>query len=232
MDELIRQLSAAPDAATAPTLVQVLLAIALSFGLSLVVAYTYRITHTGPSYSQASVHTMVLMAAVTSVIMLIIGSNIARAFSLVGALSVIRFRSAIKDPRDVAFLYFAMAIGMGAGTRFYGAAVVLTFAVCGIAFFLHRFDVGAKPMNEALLRLIVAEGSDVEAVLGAALQGQVDRFVLLGATVVAAGKVELTYAIELAAGASDPALLAAVGGIEGVERPEVLRGLHGVHVNA
>ena len=64
------------------------------------------------------------MGMVVSIIMLIVGANIARAFSLVGALSIIRFRNAIKETRDVGFVFFAMAIGMATGTKFYLLAIV------------------------------------------------------------------------------------------------------------
>ena len=77
-----------------------LLAMVTAALLSFVLSAVYRHTHRGTSYSQSLLVTMVLMAVATSVVMLIIGSNIARAFSLVGALSIIRFRTAVKDPKD------------------------------------------------------------------------------------------------------------------------------------
>ena len=95
------------------TVQDVLLITVLSFVLSLVIGYIYQITYRGSSYSQAYVHTLVIMSMVVAVIMLVIGSNIARAFSLVGALSIIRFRNAMKETRDVGFIFFAMAIGFG-----------------------------------------------------------------------------------------------------------------------
>ncbi len=87
--------------------------------LTFVLAHVYRQTHRGTSYSQSFLVTMFLMAVTTSVVMLIIGSNIARAFSLVGALSIIRFRTAVKDSRDTGYLFAAMVVGMGCGTQFY-----------------------------------------------------------------------------------------------------------------
>lgn len=71
-------------------------------------------------------HTLVMCGMIIGAVMLIIGSNVARAFSLVGALSIIRFRNAVKDPRDVAFIFLAMAIGMACGTGFYLIGVTLT----------------------------------------------------------------------------------------------------------
>ena len=83
-----------------PSFSGVLVALVLSFFLSMCLAYVYKATHRGLSYSVSFVHTMIIMGTTVSVIMEVIGSDIARAFSLVGALSIIRFRTAIKDARD------------------------------------------------------------------------------------------------------------------------------------
>jgi len=123
MDEMIRELERLGDVSSAFTVMDIALVLLLSFGLSLVVAWAYRFTHRGVSYSQSYVHTLVIMGTVIALIMLIIGSNIARAFALVGALSIIRFRNAMKETRDVGFIFLVMAIGMAVGTKFYLLAV-------------------------------------------------------------------------------------------------------------
>ena len=84
--------------------------ITLSFLLSLVIAWVYKYTYKGVSYTQSYVHTLIMISMIVAVIMLIVGSNIARAFSLVGALSIIRFRNAVKDTRDVGYIFFTMAL--------------------------------------------------------------------------------------------------------------------------
>jgi len=76
-----------------------------AFLLTALVGLVYRITHRGVSYSQSYVQTLVLMGVVVALIMMIVGSNIARAFSLVGALSIIRFRNAVKETRDVGYIF-------------------------------------------------------------------------------------------------------------------------------
>src|SRR5689334_24658379 len=124
MDELIKEMERFKDLTSAFTLTDVAIVLALSGLLSLLTAGIYRFTHRGTSYSQSFAQTLVMMGMVTALIMLIIGSNIARAFSLVGALSVIRFRNAVKETRDVGFMFFVMAIGMACGTRFYLLATI------------------------------------------------------------------------------------------------------------
>ena len=112
----------------------------LAFVLCALVGLVYQRTHRGISYSQSYVQTLVLMGMLTSLVMLVIGSNIARAFSLVGALSIVRFRNAVKETRDVGFIFFAMAIGMATGTRFYVLAAVATVAIGGVVMIMHRFE--------------------------------------------------------------------------------------------
>ena len=114
LDKLLQ--TAEPDMFSAPDL---MLAMCVSALLAYVLAHVYRHTHRGTSYSQSFLVTLFIMSVATAVVMLIIGSNIARAFSLVGALSVIRFRTAVKDARDTGYLFAAMIAGMGCGTQFY-----------------------------------------------------------------------------------------------------------------
>ena len=124
MDELIRDLEQFGDLTGAFTLMDVAIVLFLSFALSVFVGYVYRYTHKGVSYSQSYVHTLVIMGCVIAVIMLIIGSNIARAFALVGALSIVRFRNAMKETRDIGFIFMAMAIGISILSPFmWGAAI-------------------------------------------------------------------------------------------------------------
>ena len=111
------------------TIWDIVIVLCLSFSLSLIIGKVYQVTHKGISYSQGNVQTYVLMAVVVAVIMLVIGSNIARAFSLVGALSIVRFRNAVKESRDVGFVFWAMAVGMACGTRFYLMAVFATIVI-------------------------------------------------------------------------------------------------------
>ena len=101
----------------------IIVSLSLSFVLSAIIGWVYRYTHKNVSYSQSYVQTLVMVGMVISLIMLVVGSNIARAFALVGALSVVRFRNAIKETRDVGFIFLVMAIGMTTGCRTSGFSV-------------------------------------------------------------------------------------------------------------
>ena len=135
------------------TFSDIAMAMVMSALLTFVLAHVYRQTHRGTSYSQSFLATMFLMAVTTSVVMLIIGSNIARAFSLVGALSIIRFRTAVKDSRDTGYLFAAMVVGMGCGTQFYLASISMTAFVSGLMLLLYVSDYGIKRKIESIVRV-------------------------------------------------------------------------------
>lgn len=195
MDELIKQMSLSGDAFSAFTVWDALFAMMLSFGLSLVIAYMYRVTHKGVSYSQSFVHNLVIMSVVVAVVMLIIGSNIARAFSLVGALSIIRFRNAVKDSRDVGFLFLVMAIGMACGTRFYTLAIEFTFLMVMIIYFLNRFNIGAKHVSETLLKIQLSESIDYHKAFDKVFHKFLEEETLLSVDSVGKDLLELVYVI-------------------------------------
>ncbi len=151
------------------TFTDISMSMVMSTLLTFVIAHVYRQTHRGTSYSQSFLVTMFLMAITTSVVMLIIGSNIARAFSLVGALSIIRFRTAVKDSRDTGYLFASMVVGMGCGTQFYLASISLTAFVSALMLVLYVTDYGIKRKLESIVRITYTTangaGDGIESVL-------------------------------------------------------------------
>jgi uncharacterized membrane protein YhiD involved in acid resistance len=131
----------------------IVLSLLLSFLLTAFIGWVYKTTHKGTSYTQSYVQTLVMMGTITSLIMLVVGSNIARAFSLVGALSIIRFRNAVKETRDVGFIFFAMAIGMATGTKFYLLAIIATVVIGLMVLIMNRFDWYAREVTSQLLKI-------------------------------------------------------------------------------
>ena len=151
MDELMRELNQFSDLSGTFTMLDVGIMFGLSFVLTVILATVYRWTHRGVSYSQSFVHTLIIMGMTVAFIMMIIGSNLARAFTLVGALSIIRFRSAVKETRDLAFVFMAMAIGMACGTRFYLLAVFATCCMTCVVMLLSKLNLFAKVIRERIL---------------------------------------------------------------------------------
>lgn len=124
----------------------------LAFVLGMIISYLYRMTHKGLSYSQSFVLTIIFITLITSSVIMVIGNNLARAFALVGALSIIRFRTVVKDTKDTSFVFLALAIGMASGTGSYFIAIYTTFFVCLIIWILHKFNYGILGGNEFILR--------------------------------------------------------------------------------
>lgn len=213
MDEFIRRITDGPLMDGGFGVWETLIALSLSFVLNLLLAYFYRQTHRGLSYSVSFVHAMILMGVTISIIMLIIGSNIARAFTLVGALSIIRFRNAVKDSRDVAFIFVAMAIGMGVGTGFYSTAVIFTLFACGMIYILSRFDVGATTRRDILLKVNLPDRLDYHTVFDDVFYQFLRDSSLLSVETIRDDVVELVYSIELKRAADESRFLEALRGV-------------------
>ena len=228
MNEFLRQ--AAPTGNTFG-LIEVFVALGLSSALLLVLAYFYRQSHRGLSYSASFVHAMVLLGITVSMIMLIIGSNIARAFTLVGALSIIRFRNPVKDSRDVAFIFIAMAIGMSVGTGFYLAAVVFTLFACFMAYALTRFDIGSASRREQLLKLNVPASLQYQTAFSDLFYRSLREHALLSVETMRDGALlELVYSIELKDGVSDATFLNELRTITGGGKVTLLTGQGNIDV--
>lgn len=187
------------------TVVDIFTILILSTALCLIAALTYKYTHEGISYSPSFVHTTIMFGVIVSAIMLIIGSNIARAFALVGTLSIIRFRNAIKDTRDVGFIFFMMSIGMAVGTRFYTLAIILTFFVCLLVIVLKWFQFASKRNDEEqLLKIVVAATIDHEKEFEKVFSMYLTRWNIINIEdTEGTGKSEITYMIQLKKGTGE-----------------------------
>ncbi|NMC58945.1 MAG: DUF4956 domain-containing protein [Candidatus Methanofastidiosa archaeon] len=178
--------------------IDVVLGLTLSFVLVSFIGWIYQKTHKGTSYTQSYVQTLVLMALIVDVIMLVVGSNIARAFSLVGALSIIRFRNAMKETRDVGFIFFAMAIGMATGTKFYFLAIVATLIIGMIIYIMYRFDWYSRPLTSQILKVQVNNDLDFEKLFNDVFVKYTESSDLISVDSVRSGMLtELVYNVKL-----------------------------------
>jgi hypothetical protein len=211
MDQLLKELERTADLSGNITFLDASFVLFLSFALSLAIGWVYRFTHRGVSYSQGYVHTLVMMTTVVSLIMLLIGSNIARAFTLVGALSVIRFRNAVKESRDVGFIFMGLAIGMAVGTRFYVMSIFSTAVLSAFVVALYKFNLFAKEIRERILRVQMLASHNHEAVLEEPFLKLLEEYRIISIETVRAGALnEVVYSVVLKRGVSPQALLEAV----------------------
>jgi uncharacterized membrane protein YhiD involved in acid resistance len=178
------------------SIIDVVLAMVLSFVLSAFIGWIYKITHRGTSYTQSFVFTLVLNGMVVALVMMIVGSNIARAFSLVGALSIIRFRNAVKESRDVGFIFFTMAIGMAVGTKFYLLAIAATIIISLIILLMTRFNWYGREIASQILRVQVPNGMPFDTLFDKAFVKYTNTSELISVDSVHSGMLtELTYSI-------------------------------------
>jgi uncharacterized membrane protein YhiD involved in acid resistance len=139
----------------------------LAGALGIWISVFYKRTHRGLSYSQSFMLTVILVALVVSMVMMVIGNSLARAFALVGALSIIRFRTVVKDTKDTAYIFAALAVGMASGTGSHLLAIVGTAVFSVFVTGLHISNYGALITSEFILRFRAESGAgpSYEAVL-------------------------------------------------------------------
>ncbi|MEO3754687.1 DUF4956 domain-containing protein [Streptomyces sp. B6B3] len=207
------------------SVMDIVLAMGLSFVLSTMIGYVYRGTHRNISYSQSYVQTLVIIGMVIALIMLVVGSNLARAFSLVGALSVIRFRNAIKETRDVGFVFLTMGIGMACGARFYTLAAVAAAAICLIVVVMHRFNWFHLNVQRQVVKVQVPTGEDHSPAIRDVLIRYTTEFELVSTESIRGGALsELFYTVRLKKGAEPGELVAALQERTFGQRVSVLTG--------
>jgi hypothetical protein len=143
--------SAVPGVGLAPA--AVLQDMLLSFVLAQFVAWLYVWTHRGLSYSRNMVHSIVLLGMIVTMVMLVVGDSIARAFGLVGALAIIRFRTVVRDARDTTFIFLSLAVGIAIGAQHEMVAVTGTLVVTFVAALLQFTGFGTRHADTGTLRV-------------------------------------------------------------------------------
>ncbi|MFM9694263.1 DUF4956 domain-containing protein [Streptomyces europaeiscabiei] len=203
----------------------VVVAMALSFVLSTLIGHVYRYTHRNVSYSQSYVQTLIIVGMVVALIMLVVGSNLARAFSLVGALSVIRFRNAIKETRDVGFVFMAMAIGMACGARFYTLAAVAAVVICVVVVVMFKFNWFALSVQRQVVKVQVPAGEDYSSAIRDVLIRYTTEFELVSTETIRGGALtEVFYTVRMKKGTEPGDLVTALQERTSGQRVTVLTG--------
>ena len=132
----------------------------LSFFLGLLISFVYKKTHKGMSYSQSFMITNIFICLIVCMVIMIIGNSLARAFALVGALSIIRFRTVIKDTKDIAYIFWSLAAGMACGTSSYFLAVTGSLIIMIVAYILYKTNYGSIYKSEFILQFRYKKNND------------------------------------------------------------------------
>lgn len=136
----------------------------LAFVLGTFVAWLYNRTHRGLSYSRNMVHSLVLLCMIVSLVMLVVGDSVARAFGLVGALAIIRFRTVVRDARDTTFIFLALVIGIAVGVHHYATAIAGAVLIGATGALLQATDFAARHADTGIL--LVQGDADLGGRLG------------------------------------------------------------------
>jgi uncharacterized membrane protein YhiD involved in acid resistance len=194
--------------------------LAAALVLGAIVAWIYRKSRGEPASSFTV--TLVLLAVLIAMVTQVIGDNVARAFSLVGALSIVRFRTVVRDTQDTAYVIFAVAVGMAVGAATLWVAVA-GMAIIALAAWAMRSGGSAadRPMTHRL-SVRVAIGHDPESSVLPALQERVAAWQMVGASTAKQGaSIEVVYRVALRKGTSAVAIVSALNRLEGVQGVEL-----------
>jgi uncharacterized membrane protein YhiD involved in acid resistance len=141
---------------------QIMASMLLAFVLCTVCAVVYSWTHQGLSYSRTFVHALILGGMIVAMIIMAIGNNLARGLGILGTLAIVRFRTPIRDTRDMMFLFLCLGIGIACGAGTLDVAIVGTLLVCAVALFLNWSPFASRREYEGLLRFVLPHESTQE----------------------------------------------------------------------
>jgi len=180
------------------SLVDALIALAMAFAIGLFIHYVYRKTYTGVLYSNSFGVSLMAMTMITTVVILAVTSNVVLSLGMVGALSIVRFRAAIKEPMDIAYLFWAIAAGIILGAGLIPLAVI--GSLC-LGLLLMAF-VNKKSQDTPYILLVSCDGDASEESAQACVKAQARKSAVKTKTVGMDG-VELTMEVRLAGNSTD-----------------------------
>ena len=174
------------------SIIDMLIAMGLAFGIGVFIFLVYKKTYTGVMYSSGFGVTLIALTLITTVVILAITSNVVLSLGMVGALSIVRFRAAIKDPLDIAYLFWAIAVGIVL------AAGMIPLAVIGSAFIgiILLVFVNRKSHLNPYILIVNCENHDSELAANDFIKKQVKKSVVKS-KIVKMGCVELNMEVRL-----------------------------------
>lgn len=136
----------------------VAIVVGTALALGLIISLVYLLTHKKEGYSQAFCVSLILLAPIVGMVILVIGNNVATAFSLAGAFALVRFRSAPGDPKDIAFVFMSVAMGLTCGLGYWQYAILATAIILLVVLVLHYTNYAGKSKKNAYeLKITVPE---------------------------------------------------------------------------
>jgi hypothetical protein len=190
------------------TLINILLVLITATVLGAVLSFVFVFTHKKTVYDHAFSVTLLLMPLVISVIIMLVSNNLARAFSLAGVFTLVRFRTAIADSRDITYILSSVGIGLASALGYVNYAMLITGFIAILLLLLHVFDLDKDKNNHAKLRIVIPENLNYSNVFDDVFKVYVHSHQLQKVKTTDFGTMfELTYLIKLKSNIDQKAFL-------------------------
>ena len=183
---------------TSVSIVDMLMTLALAFGVGLFIFLVYKKTYSGVMYSSSFGGTLVALTMITTMTILAVTSNVVLSLGMVGALSIVRFRTAIKEPMDIAFLFWAIAAGIVLAAGMIPLAVFGS-VIIGVVMLLFM---NRKAAHNPYIAVISVADAAAEKAAVEYLNKHVEKAVIKAKT-AQNGAIEMTYEVRLLEGSTD-----------------------------
>jgi hypothetical protein len=188
----------------------------LALSLSLIIAWVYTVTYQGLSYLRGFTQTLAVAGVISALVMLAIGDDIARGLGVVGALTIVRFRSTLKDPRDLLFVFTSLAVGIACGVQTFAIAIVGTAVFSAAMLYISFASFGSRRQFDAVLRVRLPKDAAEEPAFLEVLKRHCRAFVLINLRDMGGGAQEHVYHVRLARQETKGTLLSDLGALPGL----------------
>lgn len=192
----------------------------VSLACGALIAVVYRLTYKGLSYSATFVNSVMMLTMVTTLVIMVIGNNLATAFGLVGAMSIIRFRTAVKDTQDIIFIFMSLAVGLACGAGLFQVAIFGTIII-GIVFYaIVKINLTAPRKRDFLLQMIIRGNAQRSFDASDVLNKYCRKYHLVNVKAVGEDQnnlMELSYYVKLSKEENSKNLVAEIKEFEGVQ---------------
>jgi hypothetical protein len=198
----------ATDAAAAVSMPDAFIAMGLSLIFGLIISICYLKTSRSMSSQHGFAVTLIMLPVILAIIILFVGNDVARAFSLAGTASIIRFRSSPGEPKDIGFIFFALAAGLSCGVGMYLAGFVFTLFLTAVVLVLDKVRFGQKKNPPQTLKITVPEDLNYKDAFTDVLESNTEHYALKRVKTTDLGSLfEVNYQVVLNKGADEKSFL-------------------------
>jgi uncharacterized membrane protein YhiD involved in acid resistance len=195
----------------------------LCFILTFLYAFVYQRTFSGFSYSRTFVQSMILGSIVTCMLIMAVGDSMSRGLGVMGTLTIIRFRTLIRDPRDAMFLFACLGTGIACGAGMITVAIGGTIIFTGIALLLHIAPLFSRRNYEGMLRFTTNKDVNVKTEVDNILLMLCESFSLIAMRKALQGEaMEYSYHVRLRDSSYQKELIGQLSEIEGLSDPTLM----------